>query len=74
MYFRNMKPHETFGSLMDELLSPQKYGESLIQYGGTKENPIMFKKGKWVYSKFKAWHDEDGSYHEELIDETKGDS
>jgi len=35
---------------------------------GTKEKPTIVTRGEWVERKFKAWREEDGSYHEELID------
>ncbi len=69
MQWRNVTPYATFGSLMEEILSPNKYGSNLIEHGGTRDNPAIRVKGEWVYRKYNAWHDEDGSYHEELINE-----
>ena len=35
---------------------------------GTKDNPVIVTRGEWVERQYKAWHEEDGSYHEQLID------
>ena len=52
--------------LEDALFSPQKYGRSIV-YGGTKEKPVVVPVEVRTVRRFNAWHDEDGSYHEELI-------
>ena len=35
---------------------------------GTKDNPTVITKEYTVERTYKAWRDEDGSYHEELVD------
>ena len=56
-------------SLFNELLEPYKYGPRMYDNDvGTKEKPTIVTRGEWVERKFKAWREEDGSYHEELID------
>jgi hypothetical protein len=59
-----------FGSLMDELFSPMKYGQRAIDHVGTRDKPTIVTRGEWVEKKYKAWREEDGSYHEELIDDS----
>ncbi len=36
---------------------------------GTRDKPTIITRGEWVEKKYKAWREEDGSYHEELIDD-----
>ena len=36
---------------------------------GTKDKPTIIARREWVEKKYKAWQEEDGSYHEELIKE-----
>ena len=56
-------------SIFEELLQPYKYGPRVYDNDvGTKEKPTIVTRGEWVERKFKAWREEDGSYHEELID------
>jgi hypothetical protein len=56
-------------SMFEELLQPYKYGPRVYDNDvGTKEKPTIVTRGEWVERKFKAWREEDGSYHEELID------
>jgi hypothetical protein len=57
-------------SLFEELFQPLKYGGSRIyeSNAGTKENPSIIVRIHEVERKYKAWREEDGSYHEELID------
>ena len=58
-------------SLFEELLTPyHKYGSPRMYENdvGTKDKPTIVTRGEWVERKFKAWREEDGSYHEELID------
>ena len=56
-------------SMFEELLQPYKYGPRMYDNDvGTKEKPAIVTRGEWVERKFKAWREEDGSYHEELID------
>ena len=65
---RYLDPYN-FGSLMDELFSPMKYGQRVIDHGGTRDKPNIVIRRKLVEKKFKAWYDDDGSYHEELVDD-----
>ena len=66
---------QTFGDLMREIIQPLKYGQGgygphLIPYEGdvgTKDNPSIVTRGEWVERQYKAWHEDDGSYHEQLI-------
>ena len=61
--------HETFGSLFEEILSPYKYGPRMYANNvGTKDKPSIIVRSELVERKFKAWREEDGSYHEELIE------
>ncbi len=57
-------------SLFEEMLQPYKYSNPRIYENdiGTKDKPTIVTRGEWVERKFKAWREEDGSYHEELID------
>ena len=60
---------QTFGDLMQEILAPYKYGPRMYESDiGTKDNPTIITKEYTVERTYKAWRDEDGSYHEELID------
>ena len=34
---------------------------------GTREKPTIIERSKLVKQKYRAWEEEDGSYHEELI-------
>ena len=68
MQWRNITPYETFGTLMEEILSPTKYGTRILDHVGTKDKPSIVTRGDWVERKYRAWREEDGSYHEELID------
>jgi len=56
-------------SLIEEIFSPVKYGRRVIDQAGTVDNPSIITRGEWVERKYKAWHEEDGSYHEQLIDD-----
>ena len=56
-----------FRELEDSFFSPQKYGRTIIANPGTKDKPTIIKRGDWVVRHYKAWQDEDGSYHEELV-------
>ena len=69
MLRRSVNPYD-FGSMMEELFSPIKYNRALENVG-TKEEPAIVTRGEWVEKKYKAWREEDGSYHEELIEEEK---
>jgi len=55
-------------SLFEELLQPYKYGPRMYEDDvGTRDNPTMITKSHRVERTYKAWRDEDGSYHEELV-------
>jgi len=58
-------------SLFEELLQPYKGIQQLapqrVMQGGTKDEPAIITRGEWVERKYRAWQEEDGSYHEELI-------
>ena len=64
---RGVDPYQTFGTLMEEILSPVKYGTRMMDNVGTKDKPSIVTRGEWVERKYRAWREEDGSYHEELI-------
>jgi len=34
---------------------------------GTKDNPTIVVRREMVEKKYKAWQEEDGSYHEEIM-------
>ena len=56
-------------SLFEQLLQPYKsmQGHRRVIESGTREEPAIVTRGEWVERKYKAWQEEDGSYHEELI-------
>ena len=56
-------------SLFEELLQPYKgmQGHQRMLESGTVDKPAIITRGEWVERKYKAWQEEDGSYHEELI-------
>ena len=56
-------------SLFDQLLQPYKgmQGHQSVIESGTRDEPAIVTRGEWVERKYKAWQEEDGSYHEELI-------
>ena len=57
-------------SLFEEILQPYKYGNRMYENDvGSKDEPAIISRGEWVEKKYKAWREEDGSYHEELIDD-----
>ena len=62
---------DPFRSLFEELLQPYKgmQGRHRVMESGTKDDPSIITRGEWVERKYKAWHEEDGSYHEQLIDD-----
>lgn len=70
MLIRSVDPYDSFGSLMEELFTPIKYNRAL-ENAGTKDDPAIVTRGEWVEKKYKAWREDDGSYHEELIKEEK---
>ena len=56
-------------SLFEELLQPYKYGPRIYESDvGTKDNPTIVTRSHTVERTYKAWRDEDGSYHEVLVD------
>lgn len=61
--------YQTFGELMQEILCPEKYGAKMMNPVGTKDQPTEVTRGDWVERKYRAWREEDGSYHEELMDD-----
>ena len=69
MLRRSVNPYD-FSSMMEELFSPIKYNRTLENVG-TKGDPAIVTRGEWVEKKYKAWREDDGSYHEELIEEEK---
>ena len=69
MLDRRFDPYN-FGSLMEEIFTPVKYGRRTIDLVGTRDKPTIITRGEWVEKKYKAWREEDGSYHEELIDDS----
>ena len=65
---RRIDPYDSFGTMMQEIMSPIKYNR-VLENVGTKEEPAIVTRGEWVEKKYKAWRDEDDSYHEDLIEE-----
>ena len=65
-----MLRNDPFRSLFEELLQPYKRMQRLASQRaleGTVDKPAIITRGEWVERKYKAWQEEDGSYHEELI-------
>ena len=63
-----MLRNDPFRSLFEELLQPYKgQGNPRLLESGTVDKPAIITRGEWVERKYKAWQEEDGSYHEELI-------
>lgn len=60
--------HDPLGSLFEEILSPFKYGPRMYDHVGTKDNPTIITRSHVMERKYKRWREDDGSYHEELID------
>ena len=58
-------------SLFEELMQPYKGMQRLASQraleSGTVDKPAIITRGEWVERKYRAWQEEDGSYHEELI-------
>ena len=57
-------------SLFEEILQPFKGGYGMNPRTwevGTREKPTIVVRSELVKQKYRAWEDEDGSYHEELI-------
>ena len=68
---RNMMLRSDPFSLFEELMQPYKGMQRLASQraleSGTVDKPAIITRGEWVERKYKAWQEEDGSYHEELI-------
>ena len=68
---RNMMLRSDPFSLFEELMQPYKGMQRLARQraleSGTVNEPAIITRGEWVQRKYKAWQEEDGSYHEELI-------
>ena len=66
-----MLGNDPFRSLLEELLQPykgmQQMASQRVLESGTVDKPAIITRGEWVERKYKAWQEEDGSYHEELI-------
>lgn len=57
-------------SLFEEILDPFKGGYGMTPRAwevGTRDKPTIIERSKLVRQKYKAWQEDDGSYHEELI-------
>jgi len=57
-------------SIMEELLNPCKGNMGMtprVWEVGTKDNPTIVVRREMVEKKYKAWQEEDGSYHEEIM-------
>ena len=66
---RNMMLRSDPFSLFEQLLQPYKgmQGHPRMIESGTVDKPAIITRGEWVERKYRAWQEEDGSYHEELI-------
>ena len=65
---RNMMLRSDPFSLLEQLMQPYKgQGNPRLLESGTVDKPAIITRGEWVERKYKAWQEEDGSYHEELI-------
>ena len=66
---RNMMLRSDPFSLFEQLLQPYKgmQGHQRVLESGTVDKPAIITRGEWVERKYRAWQEEDGSYHEELI-------
>ena len=59
-------------SIFEEILHPFKGNMGMSPRtweAGTKDNPTEIVRREWVEKRYKAWQEEDGSYHEELVKE-----
>mgnify|MGYP003147867170 CR=1 FL=1 len=57
-------------SLMEEILQPFKGGYGMtprVWEVGTKDNPTVVVRREMVEKKYRAWQEDDGSYHEEIV-------
>ena len=66
---RNMMLRSDPFSLFEQLLQPYKgmQGHPRMIESGTVDKPAIITRGEWVERKYRAWQEEDGSSHEELI-------
>ena len=66
---RNMMLRSDPFSLFEQLLQPYKgmQGHPRMIESGTVDKPAIITRGEWVERKYRAWQEEDGSYHEELF-------
>ncbi len=68
-----MLGNDPFRSLFEELIQPYKsmqhFSPQRVLEAGTVDKPAIITRGEWVERKYRAWQEEDGSYHEELIDD-----
>jgi len=54
---------------MDEFFSPMKYRTFSGEGEGTKDDPYIIHRQKVVDKVYHGWYDDDGGYHEILIEE-----
>ena len=57
-------------SIFEEILRPYKGGYGMTPRTwevGTREKPTIVERSELVKKKYRAWQEDDGSYHEELI-------
>ena len=60
------------GGFMDQFFSPVKYmsfNGQTVEGEGTKDKPFVINRQKIVDKVYHGWYDEDGSYHEILIND-----
>ena len=57
-------------SIMEEILNPYKGNMGMtprVWVVGTKDTPTIVVRREMVEKKYKAWQEEDGCYHEEIV-------
>ena len=64
MIIRNT-PLSVFRELEEAIFSPNKYGRAFD--AGSKDDPTIIERHELITRKYRAWVEEDGSYHEEVI-------
>ena len=64
MIIRNT-PISVFRELEEAIFSPNKYGRAFE--AGSKDDPAIIERHELITRKYRAWVEEDGSYHEEVI-------
>ncbi len=47
MLRRSIDPYDSFGTLMQEIMSPMKYNR-VLENVGTKDEPTIVTRGEWV--------------------------